>query len=137
MEIRTLLAGLAREHGVTVFLSSHLLAEVARLATRVGIIHQGRLIQELHTAALDERLRRRLTVTTRDDTTAHAVLHARGYEAAHDRGAGLVLTGERAVARPEEVATVLVEAGVPPTKLLVQEEDLEAYFLRMVGADNA
>ena len=41
VEIRTLLAGLAREHGVTVFLSSHLLAEVARLATRVGIIHHG------------------------------------------------------------------------------------------------
>ncbi|WP_371778032.1 ABC transporter ATP-binding protein [Streptosporangium subroseum] len=137
VEIRTLLAGLAREHGVTVFLSSHLLAEVARLATRVGIIHQGRLIQELDAGGLDERLRRRLAVATRDDAKAHAVLHTHGYHPAHDVGAGLVLTGEGAIARPEEVATVLVEAGVPPTKLLVEEEDLESYFLRMVGADDA
>ncbi|WP_218041430.1 ABC transporter ATP-binding protein [Acrocarpospora macrocephala] len=133
VEIRTLLAELASEHGTTVFLSSHLLAEVARLATRVGIIHQGRLIQELDAGNLDERLRRRLSVATRDDTKAHAVLQAHGYQPTPD----LRLTGERATARPEEVATLLVQSGNPPIKLVVEEEDLETYFLRMVGADDA
>ena len=47
VEIRELLLELAREQGVTVFMSSHILAEVTRLAQRIGIIHQGRLIQEL------------------------------------------------------------------------------------------
>jgi len=47
VEIRELLASLAHEKGVTVFMSSHILTEVDRLAMRIGIIHQGRLIEEL------------------------------------------------------------------------------------------
>jgi ABC-2 type transport system ATP-binding protein len=47
VEIRNLLLSLAREQGVTIFVSSHILGEVSRLATRLGIIHQGRLIQEI------------------------------------------------------------------------------------------
>lgn len=46
VEIRELLRSLADEHGVTVFMSSHILAEVAHLADRIGIVHQGRLIEE-------------------------------------------------------------------------------------------
>ena len=38
VEIRQVLAGLVHEHGVTVFMSSHILTEVDRLATRIGII---------------------------------------------------------------------------------------------------
>jgi len=41
IEIRELLRSLAGEHGVTIFMSSHLLAEVDRLATRIGIVHRG------------------------------------------------------------------------------------------------
>src|SRR5262245_15659146 len=47
VEVRELLRTLAREQGITVFLSSHILAEVDRLATRIGIIDRGRLIEEL------------------------------------------------------------------------------------------
>src|SRR5512133_1556978 len=43
VEIRELLLELTREHGTTVFMSSHILAEVSRLAQRIGIIHNGRL----------------------------------------------------------------------------------------------
>ena len=59
VEIRELLLELTRE-GVTVFMSSHLLAEVARLGGRIGIIHQGRLIRELDSAQLDVERQRRL-----------------------------------------------------------------------------
>ncbi|MFC1996071.1 ABC transporter ATP-binding protein [Chloroflexota bacterium] len=45
VEIRELLTGLARYKGVTIFMSSHILTEVDRLATRIGIIHNGRLLQ--------------------------------------------------------------------------------------------
>ena len=44
-EVRQLLRGLA-DGGVTVFMSTHIISEVARLADRVGIIHAGRLIEE-------------------------------------------------------------------------------------------
>ena len=46
VEIRELLQALVSEHGVTVFMSSHILAEVAHLADRIGIVHEGRLIEE-------------------------------------------------------------------------------------------
>lgn len=46
VEVRELLRSLADERGVTIFMSSHILAEVAHLADRIGIIHGGRLIEE-------------------------------------------------------------------------------------------
>ena len=46
VEVRTLLRELADERGVTIFMSSHVLTEVAHLADRIGIVHNGRLIEE-------------------------------------------------------------------------------------------
>jgi len=57
VEIRGLLRSLADEQGVTVFMSSHILAEVAHLADRIGIIHEGRLIEELDRDALIDKAR--------------------------------------------------------------------------------
>ncbi|MFZ0531192.1 MAG: ATP-binding cassette domain-containing protein [Propionicimonas sp.] len=52
VEIRELLRSLADDHGTTVFVSSHLLVEVAQLADRIGIVHDGRLVDELDRAEL-------------------------------------------------------------------------------------
>ncbi|MFI6744127.1 ABC transporter ATP-binding protein [Nonomuraea sp. NPDC050451] len=134
-EIRALLAGLAHQHGTTVLLSSHLLAEVARLATRIGILHHGRLLGEHDAARLDRHRRRHLRLTTRDDHTAAAVLHAAGYHPEPATPAGLLLTDPRALAEPEQVAAVLVHGGIPPADLHLQEEDLEAFFLRTVSTN--
>jgi ABC-type multidrug transport system ATPase subunit len=43
-EMRHLLRSMPREHGVTVFLSSHLLNEVDKIAEYVGLIHEGHLV---------------------------------------------------------------------------------------------
>jgi ABC-2 type transport system ATP-binding protein len=136
-EVRDLLAGLAREHGVTILLSSHILTEVARLATRIGVIDAGRLIQQFDTADLTSRARPRLRVATRDDAAAVTALGATGFGAVRDAD-GLLLDDDRAVHRPDDVATLLVNAGVPPTRLAVEQDDLETYFLRLVspGADS-
>jgi len=45
VEIRELLRDLAFNEGVTVFISCHILGEISRIATRIRIIHEGRLIQ--------------------------------------------------------------------------------------------
>ncbi|MFI9848167.1 ABC transporter ATP-binding protein [Nonomuraea sp. NPDC051941] len=132
-EIRALLADLAHQYGTTVFLSSHLLAEVARLATRIGILHHGRLIGEHDADQLDQHRHRHLRLATRDDATAHAVLRAHGYHPAPAAPDELLLTDERALSWPDQVAAVLVHGGVPPTELRLEEEDLEAYFLRTIG----
>jgi ABC-2 type transport system ATP-binding protein len=105
---------------------------VDRLATRIGIIHQGRLVEELAAAELDRRRGCRLVVDARDREAARAALAAAGYEATPEDGGGPLLLAEpRAVGAPDEVARVLVAAGAPPIRLAVEQEDLEAHFLRL------
>lgn len=132
VEIRQLLANLAREKGVTVFMSSHILTEVDRLATRIGIIHKGRLIEELDTARLEELRSRRLEIKTRDIKAAQRTLAQAGFAVKTSENA-LFLTEPRALEAPEEVAALLVNAGTPPFRLAVEQEDLEGYFLRLTG----
>src|SRR5260370_10068000 len=66
VETRELLLAVTPAQGVTVFLASHILAEVSRLAQRIGILHQGSLLQELDVAELEQRRRRRLLFRARD-----------------------------------------------------------------------
>lgn len=132
VEIRSLLLELTREKGVTVFMSSHILAEVSRLARRIGIIHDGRLLQELDVDELERNRRRRLLLRARDVDAARRVLSAAGQPAEVLQDGTIELKDTYSVDRPDEVNRMLVEAGVPPTQLLVEEEDLEQYFLRLV-----
>ena len=132
VEVRELLRALAHERGVTVFMSSHNLAEVDRLATRIGIIHAGRLIEELDMHELERRRTRRLAVDARDRVAARAALVAAGYAISLVGEDGLFVLGEpRAVEAPDEVARLLVAAGTPPTRLTVEQDDLEQHFLRL------
>ncbi len=72
--MRQLLRSLADDSGVTVFLSSHLLSEVAQLADRVGIIHEGRLVQELPRQELIARAREHTAATLSEQERADALL---------------------------------------------------------------
>jgi ABC-2 type transport system ATP-binding protein len=133
VEIRELLLELVREQGVTVFMSSHILGEVSRLAHRIGIIHQGRLIQELDVDELERNRRRWLAIRTRDCQTAHDVLVDAGFCAELMLNGVIQVKEDAAIERPDDVATLLVSAGQAPTMLNVEQEDLEHYFLRLVG----
>jgi ABC-2 type transport system ATP-binding protein len=135
VEIRELLFELTREHGVTVFMSSHILAEVSRLARRIGIIHEGHLLQELEVDELEQNRQRRLLLRARDVEEARLALAAAGHSAKILSDGSLELTNASCVERPDDVARLLVEAGDPPTQLVVEEEELEHYFLRLIGMD--
>lgn len=76
VEIRELLRSLADERGVTVFMSSHILAEVAHLADRIGIIHEGRLIEESSREDLAARARDYVDTTFSAQARAEALLTA-------------------------------------------------------------
>jgi len=129
VEIRELLASLAHDKGVTVFMSSHILTEVDRLATRIGIIHKGRLIEELEAEKLEEIRAQRLEVKTRNLEAAQSALAQAGFAVKVSENT-LFLNEARALESPEEVATILVNAGAPPTRLVVEQENLEDHFLR-------
>jgi ABC-2 type transport system ATP-binding protein len=133
VEIRALLIELAHQYGVTVFMSSHILAEVSRLANRIGIIHEGHLLQEMAVNDLEKNRRRCLLVRVRDPGTARAALAAAGHLVETVEDGSLELRNQAALDHPDEIASLLVQAKTPPTHLSLDLEDLEQYFLRLVG----
>jgi ABC-2 type transport system ATP-binding protein len=135
VDIRELLLELTCEQGITVLMSSHILGEVSRIAQRIGIIHRGRLLQELDADELKCNRRKRLLVRARDGEAARNALSAAGYSVAATQSGSLELRDAAAIECPDEVASLLVCAGTPPTQLIVKEEDLEQYFLRLIGED--
>jgi ABC-2 type transport system ATP-binding protein len=134
VEIRHLLQELSQQ-GVTIFMSSHILGEVARLAQRIGIIHGGRLLQEMDIDELNRNRRRWLRAATRDNAAACAVLERAGHRVEPGVNGFLTLSAPAAVDHSDDVARLLVEAGTPPTQLIVDEEQLEPYFLRLIGIE--
>lgn len=133
VEIRELLAGLARE-GVTILMSSHILTEVDRLATRIGIIHKGKLIEELDADSMEQLRAQRLMVQACDMGAAQNALNAAGYSVEMDRNSeSLTIADARAIEAPDEVARLLVMAGAAPTRLCLEQENLEDHFLRLTG----
>lgn len=135
VEIRELLLELTSGRGGTVFMSSHILAEVSRLAKRIGIIHKGRLLQELDIDELERNRKRRLLLRARDIKSAHRALIAAGQPAEILQDGTIELKNTSAVEIPDDINRLLVNAGTPPTQLMVEEEELEQYFLRLVGMD--
>jgi ABC-2 type transport system ATP-binding protein len=135
VEIRELLLELTHTEGMTVFMSSHILAEVTRLARRIGIIHKGHLIQELSADQLDRNRRRRLLIRTRDINATFQTLKAAGYPARIIKDETIEIKSEFSIEHPDDINKLLVKAGTPPTHLMVEEEELEQYFLRLVGME--
>ena len=136
IEIRDLLRGLARHEGVTVFMSSHILGEVDLLADRIGIVHRGKLVEELDSDALEQRRDRRLEVDARDPVAAETVLRAAGLTPLRRGDGRLELRDPMVLEAPEKVAEILVSAGVPPTHLAIARESLEEHFMRLTSDES-
>ena len=132
VEIRELLKSLAQEKGVTVLMSSHILTEVDRLATRIGVIHKGQLIEELDTDQLEKLRSKYLEVQTRDVEGAFANLQSAGYKP-EIKDKTILIENSQAIECPDEIAKILVHAGTPPTHLAVKQQNLEEYFMKLTG----
>lgn len=134
VEIRELLKALASQQGVTVFISSHILEEISKMASRIGIIHKGVLLEELTTKDFETIRRKQLIIGTKDDRKAQAILTESGY-AVHSTSNGFALPDEHAVKHPEHIARLLAHHEIPLTLLNIEEENLEHYFLNVIGAE--
>ena len=131
-EVREMLNDLAINHSVTVFISSHILGEISKFATRLGIIHQGKMIQEVESKQMNELRQRRLLVKTKDMKSAYNTLRENGYNEIKISNEHIEIKDNEAITNPENVATKLVYAGFPLQLLQVNEEDLESFFLRTI-----
>ena len=106
---------------------------MARLATRIGVLHEGRLVDEFDAAALPARVGRHLEVCTRDNARALTVLAAAGLDARGTDDGGLRLDARWVTLSPEAVATTLWTVGCRrPARR--RRGGPETYFLRLVGA---
>jgi ABC-type multidrug transport system ATPase subunit len=126
-EIRTLLVELV-DDGATVFLSSHLLAEVELICTRAAMMSSGRLVAQDSVARLLAPTGR-LVIDTASPETAADVLAGR----AKVERAGHHLIVHASGLGPEEVNAMLVRAGVPVRELVVERRTLEDAFLGITG----
>jgi ABC-type multidrug transport system ATPase subunit len=123
-EIRDLLTTL-NEAGTTVFLSSHLLAEVEQLCTRVGIVDRGRLVAQ---DSLDTLRAPTGHVLVETPDAAEVVALLDGQVVARD-GAHLVIRH----ADPAGLNSMLVGAGVRVSAIGEQRRTLEEVVLEMTG----
>jgi len=124
-DIRNLLIDL-NAAGVTVFMSSHLLPEVAALCTRIGVIDSGRLVLQDQLAAL-QKPTGRVLISTNDPERAVASLDGL---VEHRDGEDLVVLS----ADPAALNARLVRADVPVRSLAVQRRTLEEIVLDVTGA---
>jgi ABC-type multidrug transport system ATPase subunit len=129
-EVRDLLAGLVRD-GATVFLSSHLLAEVEQVCTRTAIVHQGRLVAQDRVEALLAPTGR--VVVTTPDLPSAAALAAElpGVQLGERRADHLAVRLDGTV--PEALNRHLVAGGVRVRELRVERPSLEDVFLELTG----
>lgn len=130
VEVLQLLMDLAKNSGVTILVSSHKLNEISRIATNIAIIHDGKLIKKVRAKQLEQELKKSLILDGKDKTSMKSILSKAGYLS--EDVSVLKLQGKNAVNNPDKIATLLVNAGHPPTLLKVEKEDLEEYFLRIL-----
>ncbi|MCO5992006.1 ABC transporter ATP-binding protein [Actinoallomurus rhizosphaericola] len=128
-EFRALLRALA-DDGMTVFLSSHLLAEVEQVCDRVAVMNRGRLVEEGPVAELATVRRRvRVVLDEGDRDRAREVLAGRP---ARVDGPGTLLVEE---ADGREVNEALGRAGVWAREILVERPGLEEAFLTLTATE--
>jgi ABC-2 type transport system ATP-binding protein len=131
IEIRELLKELISA-GSAIFLSSHILAEISRLAHRIAIIHEGKLIKEITVDELSAALHKRLLIDTTDNRKALEYLKNAGIPAALNREEEIEVSNETPVSSPEIISKMLIENGFSLRKLYLHTEDLEKYFIRTI-----
>ena len=128
-EVRTLVREIAAD-GTTVFVSSHLLAEVEQICTHVGVMRAGKLVFQGPLSQLRGGPAR-LLVRSPKPELAELVLAEIGLAAVARSGQDV--TAELGQLRPEDINARLVQAGVPVAGLETPRRSLEDEFVELTG----
>ena len=135
-EMRELLLRLNRERGLTLLISSHILGELSKIATRYGIIQAGRLMEQITAGELAQKCTDYLHLQADQPQKAAALLerelHLSRWEM---RPEGEIRIYE--AVDTKAVGQILTQAGIAVEEMGLHRQDLEGYFLeRMGGADH-
>jgi ABC-2 type transport system ATP-binding protein len=135
IETRELIRKLNRENGVTIIVSSHILAEVERMATHVGIIHKGKLLFQGTLPELQNMKNKQtfIQIDTSDNDAALKLLSAE-YSAEDKNGYVVLPFKEKRVTA--SINRKLVEQNIDVYLLQPQQNDLEQLFIDITSNNN-
>ena len=133
-EVRQLIMRLAEERGITVVMSSHVLEQLGKMATRYGVIREGRMVREITAAEVEQECSDFLQVEAVNPTLALAVLQERfgslRFQSMPD--ASIRVFGPVDAA---QVGATLNEHDIAVRGLYTHKRDLEEFFVDMMGAE--
>lgn len=133
-QLRSLLVDLNQKKGVTILVSSHILGELSKMATRYGIIKDGCLVKEISKEELAAECKDYLYLKTSDSKMAAVLLEEklgiRNYEV---RPEGEIRIYQKADSG--QITTVMTSAGISVFAIYGHQQDLEGYFLELMGKE--
>lgn len=137
VELRELIKKLNHERGLTVLISSHILSELHQLATYFGIIHQGKLLEQISAKELDEKCRQHLRIKVdqpaKGATVLESVLSTSDFEVMPDGTIKLYSYLDEV----RKVSMALTGNGLVIEHLAQNGDSLENYFSKLVGGVEA
>lgn len=133
LEVRQLLLRMQRDEGMTVLISSHILGELGKMATRYGIINAGNLVEEFTAEELHQKAVHYVRISTDDQEGACQILREQfGVEKIKILPDSSVCVYERT----EEIGAMnraLVSRDITVSHLAVEGQDMEKYFVERMG----
>lgn len=134
-EIRELLKKLNKEKNITMLISSHILGELYQLATCYGIIHKGKLMEQITLKELDEKCKRSLSIKVDDVNKAATILETElsrnNFKVLPD---GTIKLYDY-VDNSRLVSSTLTKQNIIIDQIMPNESNLEEYFINLVGGD--
>lgn len=132
-EVRELLLELNRDREITILISSHILGELSKIATRYGIIRDGILVEEFGLEELEKRCKRCQKLRVNNKELAVNVLEQKlgitDYDVLEDDSLRIFNNLEDTARINRE----LVFAGVDIWESFLTGQDLEGYFMDLLG----
>ncbi|MFD0939981.1 ABC transporter ATP-binding protein [Pedobacter boryungensis] len=128
IEIRNLMIDLTTKHGKTILVSSHLLAEIERTATHVGIINKGQLLFQGTINELQDLSKPSVKIETNNQEKAIATLVNAGAEIVQQNEQTISVTF-KTKADMGNMNTLLVQNGITVFSIGKERKDLENLFL--------
>ncbi|AFJ60868.1 MULTISPECIES: ABC transporter ATP-binding protein [Bacillus] len=132
-EMRRLIKTLAEERKITLLISSHILSEIEQLVDHLGIIHEGKLLEETEFDTLRKRNRKFLEFQVSNDNKAAMLLEKHfqifDYEV---HGDGIIRIFSH-IGQQGAINKLLVQNDIEVFKILMSEDRLEDYFTKLVG----
>lgn len=133
VEFREIIKRLQQEQGMTILVSSHILSELSQVATRYGIIHQGRLVTEITGEQLAVETKRCLSVKVDNPQGAAMVLEEKMQVHNFEVLPGNELRIYAFLDNPSEITFQLSTNGIRVESCSEVGATLESYFLQITG----